>query len=193
MKNQTRCEVYSFKCGAAAQRQCHLTTLTPPVADKSGATGSSSSRGKKKSICFIFTKPYSLATSVSVLSKEKKKQQTNQPAPFFFFPPHHANLDSASEMLPLTPLVLGALRSVSDGVGWGCLDKSLSQNGVEMEHALVMMWNLMFAFCPAGKRGFGLVIFFFFPVIFFSFFLWHGCQRGNERTRPQKRAPGLKI
>lgn len=86
-------------------------------------------------------------------------------------------------MLPLTALVPVALRSVSDGVGWGCLDKSLSQNEVEMEHALVMMWNLMFAFCPAGKRGFGLVIFFFRS--FFGMDASGGTKgRGRKNARP---------
>lgn len=77
-------------------------------------------------------------------------------------------------------------------MGWGCLDKSLSQNEVEMEHALVMMWNLMFAFCPAGKRGFGLVIFFFFPV-FFSFFLslaW--MPAGEQKDAAAKTRAGVK-
>lgn len=97
-------------------------------------------------------------------------------------------------MLPLTPLVLGALRSVSDGVGWGCLDKSLSQNGVEMEHALVMMWNLMFAFCPAGKRGFGLVIFFFFfryiYIFFFRSFFGMDASGGTKGRGLKNARPG---
>lgn len=70
------------------------------------------------------------------------------------------------------------------------MHKSLSQNEVEMEHALVMTWNLMFSFCPAGRRGFGLMIFFFFLCLFF--FLWQGCQRGTK-GRGRKRAARLKI
>lgn len=148
----------------------HNPTL--PLADKSEATGSSSSRGKK-SICFIFTKPYCLASFDSVLSKKKK---TNQPALFDTM----QISDSASVMLLLAPLVLGALRYVFFRGGGSCLDKSLNQNEVEMEHALVMMWNLMFAFCPAGKRDFGLVIFLFLCFFLPPIFLWQGCQQGTK-------------
>lgn len=73
-------------------------------------------------------------------------------------------------------------------MGWGCLDKSLSQNEVEMEHALVMMWNLMFAFCPAGKRGFGLVIFFFFSGIFFFLSFFGMDASGGTKGRGRKNA-----
>lgn len=73
-ENHKRREEYSFKCGAAVQRQCHLTSLMLPVTDKREATGSSSSRGKTL-ICFLLTKLYSVATCVSVLSVKKKQNK----------------------------------------------------------------------------------------------------------------------
>lgn len=154
-KSQTRREVHSFKFRAAVQRQCHLATPTLPLAaQKPSHRHFFFSRGKK-SICFIFTKPYSRATSVSVLSKEGRKEN-NKSTPRRS---STCNISaSASVMSPLVPLLLGARRGFCEGL-WGCLDKSLHQNEAEMEHALVMMWNLMFAFRPAGKRGFRLVIF----------------------------------
>lgn len=186
MKNQKRCEVYSFKFRAAVQQQCHLTTPMLPLADKSEATGSSSSRGMK-SICFIFTKPYYLATSVSVLSRKKKREnkQINQ----------RLSLQCKYRfcICHVTVSATGSRGSEICFKGrWGCLDKSLKQNEVKMEHALVMMWNLMFAFCPAGKRDFRLVIFlvlFFFPPP--SFFGKDAS--GEQKDAGAKRASGLKI
>lgn len=181
MKNQKRCEVYPFKFRAAFRWQCHLTTPMLPFTDKSEATGSSSSRGKK-SICFIFYQTVQSCYFCFCFFKEKKAK-ANQATAFFPSSLHHANSDSASVMFLLVLLVLGALRYVSSGVGLHgqVSPPEWSRNGTCISHDV----ESNICPCPAGKRGFRLVIFFFCFFVFFppSSFFGKDASGGTKRRK----------